>query len=108
MTATEPTPKLTKAAPAAPTTPSEPSRPENISSGYSLPIDLHDELRTAAKDRGLSASYLVEKALRDYLPRLIPVDELALVRPVAATPPSAGEVAARLQDARRIADDPQA
>jgi hypothetical protein len=57
--------------------------PEKVSTGYSLPSALHEELRTAAKERGVSASYLVQKAVEDYLPRLIPVDELTLVRPVA-------------------------
>lgn len=84
MTATEPTPRPVKAVPAPPRPASEPSRPETTSSGYSLPFALHDKLREEAKARGLSASYLVQKALEDYLPRLIPVDELALVRPVSS------------------------
>ncbi len=58
--------------------------PEKISTGYSLPIALHAELRQAAKERGVSSSYLVELAVRDYLPRLIPVEELTLVRPIGS------------------------
>jgi hypothetical protein len=102
MTQLDPTTKATKAAPAALTTASEPPITANISSGYSLPVDLHDELRAAAKARGLSASYLVQKALEDYLPRLIPVEELALVRPVA---PSIADAAGTF---RRVVDNPQA
>lgn len=58
--------------------------PEKVSTGYSLPTDLHNELREAAKVRGVSASYLVQKAVEDYLPRLIPVEELTLVRPLGS------------------------
>lgn len=60
------------------------AEPEKTSSGYSLPTALHAELQKAAKERGYSTSFLVQKALEDYLPRLIPVEELALVRPVGA------------------------
>lgn len=60
------------------------AEPEKVSTGYSLPVDLHTELREAAKARGVSASYLVQKAVEDYLPRLIPVEELTLVRPVGS------------------------
>lgn len=60
------------------------AEPEKTSTGYSLPVDLHNELREAAKARGVSASYLVQKAVEDYLPRLIPVEELTLVRPVGS------------------------
>lgn len=94
MTATAPAspltdllpPPPTKAAPRPPTAPSTPpvTDPEKTSTGYSLPTDLHNELREAAKARGVSASYLVQKAVEDYLPRLIPVDELTLVRPVGS------------------------
>jgi hypothetical protein len=107
MTATDPTPKPGKAAPVPLSAASEPPITANISSGYSLPVDLHDELRAAAKARGLSASYLVQKALEDYLPRLIPVEELALVRPVPL-PAAVSEMVAVVQGTRRIADDPQA
>lgn len=60
------------------------AEPEKTSSGYSLPTALHAELQKAAKERGYSTSFLVQKALEDYLPRLIPVEELALVRPVGS------------------------
>ena len=45
-----------------------------------LPADLHDQLVAAAEERMVSANWLVIKALEDFLPRLIPVDELTLVR----------------------------
>lgn len=83
MTATQTTPKAAAAAPAPPT-------PEKTSSGYSLPTDLHDEVRKCAAERGFSTSHLVELALRDFLPRLIPVAEVVLVRPAGTPPPVNG------------------
>lgn len=47
-----------------------------------FPEELHDELARAAEERDLSINYLVVKAVEDYLPRLIPADELSLARPV--------------------------
>lgn len=64
------------------------AEPEKTSSGYSLPTALHKQLQEAARERGYSTSFLVQKALEDYLPRLIPVTELALVRPHATNTPS--------------------
>ena len=45
-----------------------------------LPEQLHDRLRTAADERGLSINFLVTKAVEDFLDRLIPADELRLTR----------------------------
>jgi predicted transcriptional regulator len=45
-----------------------------------FPEELHDNLVRAAEERDLSVHYLVVKAVQDYLPRLIPADELSLVR----------------------------
>jgi hypothetical protein len=39
-------------------------------------------LRTVADERHVAVNYLVVKALEDYLQRLIPIDEVALTRPV--------------------------
>jgi hypothetical protein len=46
-----------------------------------IPSELHAELERAALERGLPVAYLVRAALADFLPRLIPPDELTLVRP---------------------------
>lgn len=48
-----------------------------------LPSQLHAELVAAAEERMVSANWLVIKALEHFLPRLIPADELELVRPDA-------------------------
>ncbi len=42
--------------------------------------DLHAALTHAARERDLSVNYLIVAAVRDFLPRLIPVDQLTLVR----------------------------
>lgn len=46
-----------------------------------LPASMTDELRQAAKERDLSVNHLVTAAVREFLPRLIPADELTLTRP---------------------------
>lgn len=46
-----------------------------------FPENLHDELVQAAEERELSVNFLVVKAVKDFLPRLIPADELTLTRP---------------------------
>ena len=51
------------------------------STALRLPPDLHAALTQAAAERDLSVNYLVVSALRDFLPRLIPVDQLTLVVP---------------------------
>lgn len=45
-----------------------------------LPEELHESLRQAAEDRDLSMNHLVVKAVQDFLPRLIPLDEYRLTR----------------------------
>lgn len=42
--------------------------------------ETHDRLRVAADERGVSINWLVERAARFYLDRLIPVEELTLTR----------------------------
>jgi predicted HicB family RNase H-like nuclease len=45
-----------------------------------FPEDMHEQLRVAAEERGLSINYLVVKAVEDFLQRLIPAEELRLTR----------------------------
>lgn len=45
-----------------------------------FPEEVHEQLRVAAEERGLSINYLVVKAVEDFLGRLIPADELRLTR----------------------------
>jgi len=45
-----------------------------------FPGELHEQLRQAADERDLSINYLVVKAVEQFLPQLIPADELTLTR----------------------------
>jgi len=38
---------------------------------------LHERLKQAAEDRGLSVNFLVAAAVEDYLDRLVPPEEIA-------------------------------
>ena len=44
-----------------------------------FPPELHEALRVAAEERDLSINYLVIRAVQDFLPHLIPADELRLI-----------------------------
>ena len=50
-----------------------------------LPVAVHERLRAAADERQVSVNLLVEKAIDDYLARLVPLDELELTRPERGT-----------------------
>lgn len=45
-----------------------------------FPPEMHTALAEAAAERDLSINHLVVSAVRDFLPRLIPADELRLTR----------------------------
>lgn len=45
-----------------------------------FPEELHERLRIAADERNHSINFMVVKAVEDFLDRLIPVNELKLVR----------------------------
>jgi predicted HicB family RNase H-like nuclease len=45
-----------------------------------LPRELHDALVLAAEERDLSVNHLVNRAVEEFLDRLIPADELRLTR----------------------------
>lgn len=51
-----------------------------VTTAVRLPESLHARLHAAATDRELSANFLVVKALEHYLDRLIPTEELQLLR----------------------------
>ncbi len=54
---------------------------DRVSTSIRLPVDLHQRLSVAAEERELSVNYLVNKAIADFLDRLIPADEIMLTRP---------------------------
>lgn len=54
---------------------------ENLHSfNIRVPKALHAELAAAAEARGVSVNYLSKRAIRDFLDRLVPVDEIVLTR----------------------------
>lgn len=55
-------------------------RPKMTATAIRFPDDLHEKLRLAAEERDLSINYLVNRAVADFLPRLIPVEEFTLIR----------------------------
>lgn len=55
-----------------------PARPRNKT--IHISPELHTELTAAADERGVSVGVLAERAIAYFLPRLIPVDQLVLVR----------------------------
>jgi predicted HicB family RNase H-like nuclease len=53
---------------------------ERVSTGLRLPVELHARLTTAAAERDVSATWLIERALTEFLDHLIPVDEIRWTR----------------------------
>lgn len=60
------------------------SRPREYDKRLSTAIrfdpETHARLTAAARERDLSINWLVERAVRHYLDRLVPVDEMVLIR----------------------------
>ncbi len=55
-------------------------RKPRSSTAIRFPVDLHEALTKAAEERDLSINYLVNKAVEEFLPRLIPANELKLTK----------------------------
>ena len=49
-----------------------------------FPTELLEALHAAADERDVSVNWLVNRAVVDFLSRLLPVDEIVLTRPRAA------------------------
>lgn len=45
-----------------------------------LPAEQHERLHAAADERGLSVNYLITHAVREFLDRLVPIEEFRLTR----------------------------
>lgn len=59
----------------------KPQPPRKSGTAIRFKPEIHEALTTAAAERDLSVNYLVNRAVEDFLRRLIPADELTLVRP---------------------------
>jgi predicted transcriptional regulator len=53
---------------------------ERTNTAIRFPPELHERVQTAAKERDVSMNWLVNKAVADFLDRLIPVDEMKWTR----------------------------
>ena len=49
-----------------------------------FPTELLEQLHKAADERDVSVNWLVNRAVADFLPRLLPVDEIVWTRPSGA------------------------
>jgi len=58
-------------------------RPQRTTTAVRFTPDLHTALAKAAEERDVSINWIVNRAVADYLGRLVPVDEFvaALVKP---------------------------
>ena len=57
-----------------------PHKTVTVGTGIRLPKDTHERLAAAAADRRLSVNWLVNRAIEDYLARLLPADEMKLTQ----------------------------
>ena len=66
------------------------SRGARTTTAIRFPDEIHEQIRKAADERGLSINFLVVKATEEFLDRLIPADELRLTREVVKRDASRG------------------
>jgi hypothetical protein len=53
-----------------------------VATNLRLPRSLHEKVKAAAQERGVAVNWLLTRLIMDGMDRLIPVDELTLVRPL--------------------------
>lgn len=58
--------------------PGERKRP--TATAVRLRPDLHEQIVKAAAEREVSVNWMVNRAIEDFLPRLIPIEEFTLTR----------------------------
>jgi predicted transcriptional regulator len=58
----------------------KPSGKQRKGTAIRFPSDIHERLQIEADARDVSINWLVNRAVADYLPRLIPVDEWKLTK----------------------------
>jgi len=56
------------------------ARKPSVNTAIRFPPEMHQALRAAADERELSVNYLVVRAVAEFLPRLVPVDEIRFTR----------------------------
>ena len=60
--------------------PTQRRRPQRTATAIRFDPETHAAIVKAAEERDLSINYLVNLAVRDFLPRLIPVEEIRWTR----------------------------
>lgn len=55
-------------------------RAQRVNTAIRIHPDIYEKLKAEAEAREVSINYLVNAALKDFLPRLIPLNEFTLVR----------------------------
>ena len=58
-----------------------PNLGQTINTAIRMKPELHDALKAAAEEREVSINFLINRAVEDFLPRLIPVDEIRWTKP---------------------------
>jgi hypothetical protein len=53
---------------------------DRVTTALRLPKAVHEQLKSAADERGVGVNYLAVRALEEFLTHLVPVDELMLTR----------------------------
>jgi predicted DNA-binding protein len=53
---------------------------DRVTTNLRIPKDMHERLHAAAKERGVSVNWLMLHLVEHGLDRLVPVDELVVVR----------------------------
>jgi predicted HicB family RNase H-like nuclease len=52
------------------------ARTPRMTTAIRFPTEMHEQLKQAAEDRDVSINFLVVKAIEEFLPKLVPVDEM--------------------------------
>ena len=58
-----------------------PNLGQTINTAIRMKPELHDALKAAAEEREVSVNFLINRAVEDFLPRLIPVEEIRWTKP---------------------------
>lgn len=56
------------------------SRDPRTATAIRFPPELHEQLRVAAEEREVSINFLVIRALEEFLPKLLPLNEIRWTR----------------------------
>ena len=58
-----------------------PNLGQTINTAIRMKPELHEALKTAAEEREVSVNFLINRAVEDFLPRLLPVQDIRWTAP---------------------------